>query len=199
MYIPKDEQEAAMEWEAEGDVLKRQALEDEKRMEWKLRMMREKKKRVDAASEAVKDLEEVQRLTLRLTPQVDLQQKGEIIAQSIERLARVQEQQYEFSQSQDMAVRSMRMGFRDFARELVGAVGAEVTHRLEKTERFCVGAIEGVKAAAPKEEEARPRREPVKVKFPDSYSGKGKKTLTIGRPTSRPMRICNRSPQISTC
>ncbi|GBG84023.1 hypothetical protein CBR_g37899 [Chara braunii] len=60
MYIPKDEQEAAMkEWEAEGDVLKRQAMEDEKRMEWKLAMMREKKKKVDAASEAVKDLEEV--------------------------------------------------------------------------------------------------------------------------------------------
>ncbi|GBG84024.1 hypothetical protein CBR_g37900 [Chara braunii] len=64
------------------------------------------------------------------------------------------------------------MGFRDFARELVGVVGAEVNHRLEKTDRFCVGAIEGVKVAAPKEEEPRPRREPVKVKFPDSYSGK---------------------------
>ncbi|GBG80421.1 hypothetical protein CBR_g30886 [Chara braunii] len=80
------------------------------------------------------------------------------------------EEQYELSRSQDMVVRSMRMGFRDFARELVGAVGAEVNHRLEKAERFCVGAIEGVKATTPKEEEARPRREPVKVKFPDSYN-----------------------------
>ncbi|GBG75166.1 hypothetical protein CBR_g19679 [Chara braunii] len=173
MYIPKDEQEAAMrKWEAEADVLKRQAMEDETRMEWKLAMMREKKKRVDVASEAFKDLEEVQKLTLRLTPQVDLQQKVEIIAQSVERLARVQERQYKFSRSQDIVVRSMRMGSRDFARELVGVVGAEVNHRLEKTECFCVGAIEGVKVAAPKEEEARPRREPVKVKFPDSYNGK---------------------------
>ncbi|GBG61236.1 hypothetical protein CBR_g19768 [Chara braunii] len=173
MYIPKDEQEAAMKkWEEEEDVLKRQAMEDETRMVWKLAMMREKKRRVEAASEAVKELEEVQKLTLRLTPQVDLQQKVDIIAQSIQRLARVQEQQYEFSRSQDIAVRSMRMGFRDFARELVGAVGAEVNHRLEKTERFCVGAIEGVKVAAPKEGEPRPRREPVKVKFPDSYTGK---------------------------
>ncbi|GBG71816.1 hypothetical protein CBR_g9226 [Chara braunii] len=156
MYIPKDEQEAAVkEWDAERDALKRQAVEDEKRMEWKLRMMREKKKRVDVASEAVKELE-VQKVTLQLTPRVDLQRKVEIIAQSVERLARVQEEQYEFSRSQDMAVRSMRLGFWDFARELVGAVGAEVNHRLEKTERFCVGAIEGVKATAPKEEEARP-------------------------------------------
>ncbi|GBG58972.1 hypothetical protein CBR_g24321 [Chara braunii] len=152
MYIPKDEQEAAMkEWDAEGDALKRQAMEDAKRIEWKLRMMREKKKRVDAASATVKELEEVQKLSLQLTSQVDLQRKVEIIAQSVERLARVQEEQYEFSRS---------------------VVGAEVNHRLEKTERFCVGAIEGVKATAPKEEEARPRREPVKVKFPDSYSGK---------------------------
>ncbi|GBG78696.1 hypothetical protein CBR_g27921 [Chara braunii] len=147
-------------------------MEDKKRMEWKLRMMREKKKRVDVASAAVKELEEVHKLSLQFTPQVDLQRKVEIIAQSVKRLARVQEEQYEFSRSQDMAVRSMRMGFRDFARKLVGAVGAEVNHRLEKTERFCVGAIEGVKATAPKEEEARPRREPVEVKFPDSYSGK---------------------------
>ncbi|GBG66583.1 hypothetical protein CBR_g64855 [Chara braunii] len=173
MYIPKDDQEAAMKaWDAEKDPLRRQALEDQQRMEWKLAMMREKKRMVNAASEAVKELEEVQKLTLRLTPQVDLQQKVEIIAQSVERLARVQKQQYEFSRSQDIAVRSMRLGFRDFARELVGAVGAEVSHRLEKTERFCVGAIEGIKAAAPKEEEARPRREPIKVNFPDSYSGK---------------------------
>ncbi|GBG62056.1 hypothetical protein CBR_g28533 [Chara braunii] len=179
MYIPKDEQEAAMkEWEAERDVVRRQAMEDETRMEWKLRVMREKKKKVDAATDAVKDLGEMQQLTLRLTPQVDLEKKVELIAQTVERLARIQEQQYDFSRSHDMAVRSIRMGFRDFARELVGAIGSEVNHRLEKTERFCVGAIEGVKAAAPKEEEPRPpRREPVKVKFPDSYSGKRKKNF----------------------
>ncbi|GBG45547.1 hypothetical protein CBR_g85860 [Chara braunii] len=37
MYIPQDQQEAAMRaWDAEKDPLRRQALEDEKRMEWKL-------------------------------------------------------------------------------------------------------------------------------------------------------------------
>ncbi|GBG89501.1 hypothetical protein CBR_g49292 [Chara braunii] len=126
MYIPKDEQEAAMgKWDTEKDVLKRQAMEDETRVEWKLAMMREKKKRVDAASVAMQELEHVRTLTTQLTPQVDIQRKVEIIAQSVERLARAQEQQYDFSRS-----------------------------------------------AAPKGEEARPRREPVKVKFPDSYSGK---------------------------
>ncbi|GBG69471.1 hypothetical protein CBR_g4166 [Chara braunii] len=140
MYIPKDEQEAAVKkWEAEEDVLTRQAMEDEQRMAWS-----------DEGEE----------------------EKMEIIAQSVDRLAKVQEKHYEFSHSQEISVRSMRTGLRDFARKLVGAVGSEVSHRLEKTERFYVGAIEGVKVASPKEEEARPRREPVKVKFPDSYSGK---------------------------
>ncbi|GBG63963.1 hypothetical protein CBR_g39967 [Chara braunii] len=173
MYIPRDEQEAAtQEWDAEEDPLKRQAVEDEKRMEWKFRMMREKKKRVDAASEAAKELAEVRKLREQLAAQVDLQQKMEVMALNIERLARAQEDQYEFSRSQDLAVRSMRLGFRDFARELVTAIGSEVKIRLENTERYCTGAIKGAKLAAPKEEEARPRREPVKVKFPDSYSGK---------------------------
>ncbi|GBG71317.1 hypothetical protein CBR_g8739 [Chara braunii] len=174
MYIPKDDQEAAMRaWDAEKDPLRRKVMEDEKRMEWKLAVMREKKRRVDAAAVVAEELEEVKQINQQLAAQVDLQKKVEVIAQNVARLARIQEEQYDFSRSQDIVVRSMRVGFRDFARELVGAVGAEVQHRLDKTERFCVGAIEGVKAAAPKEEEARPpRREPVKVKFPDSYSGK---------------------------
>ncbi|GBG82503.1 hypothetical protein CBR_g34880 [Chara braunii] len=174
MYIPKDEQEAAMKkWEAEEDVLARRVMEDEQRMAWKLAVMREKKRRVEAANAAMQELAEVRTaLTTQLTPQVDLQRKVEIIAQSIDRLAKVQEKHYEFSRGQEISVRSMRTGSQDFARELVGAVGSEVSHRLEKTERFCVGAIEGVKVATPKEEEARPRRESVKVKFPDSYSGK---------------------------
>ncbi|GBG60136.1 hypothetical protein CBR_g3379 [Chara braunii] len=61
MYIPKDEQEAAMKkWEAEEDVLKRQAMEDETRMVWKLAMMREKKRRVEAASAAMQELAKAQ-------------------------------------------------------------------------------------------------------------------------------------------
>ncbi|GBG62535.1 hypothetical protein CBR_g30853 [Chara braunii] len=174
MYIPQDEQEAAMRaWNAEKDPLKRRALEDEKRMEWKLAVMREKKRRMEKAVEAAEVLEEVKTIEQQLAAQPDFSNQMRIVARSITCLARVQTDQYDFSRSQDIAVRSMKMGFRDFARELVGAVGVEVGHRLDKTERFCTGAIEGVKAAAPKEEEARPpRREPVKVKFPDSYSGR---------------------------
>ncbi|GBG88710.1 hypothetical protein CBR_g48239 [Chara braunii] len=125
MYVPREEQEAAMkEWEAEEDPLKPQVIEDDKRMEWKFHLTRERKARMEAVSQAAKELEEVKK------------QREE------------------------------------FARELVGAVGLEVKTRLENTERFCTGAIEGARVAVPKGEEVRPRREPVKVKFPDSYSGK---------------------------
>ncbi|GBG72259.1 hypothetical protein CBR_g11189 [Chara braunii] len=72
--------------------------------------------------------------------------------------------------------KSMEWRFRDFARELATQVGSEVRARLEGTERYCTNAIEGARLTAPKEEEARPRREPVKVKFPDSYSGKNWET-----------------------
>ncbi|GBG70941.1 hypothetical protein CBR_g8242 [Chara braunii] len=60
----------------------------------------------------------------------------------------------------------------DFARELAMQVGSEVKARLEGTKCYYTGVIEGARLTAPKEEEARPRREPVKVKFPDSYRGK---------------------------
>ncbi|GBG60215.1 hypothetical protein CBR_g3459 [Chara braunii] len=59
MYIPKDEQEAAMKkWEAEEDVLTRPAMEDEQRMAWKLAVMREKKRRVEAANATMQELAE---------------------------------------------------------------------------------------------------------------------------------------------
>ncbi|GBG66958.1 hypothetical protein CBR_g74646 [Chara braunii] len=133
MYVPRDEQEAALkEWE----------------------------------------VEEVKKQRDQMATQVDLLGKMEIMAKNIERLTAVQEEQYQFIRSQDIALRLIRLGFREFARELVVHVGSEVKACLDNTESYCTGAIEGAKLAAPKEEVARPLRESVKVKFPDSYSGK---------------------------
>ncbi|GBG81604.1 hypothetical protein CBR_g32596 [Chara braunii] len=57
MYVPREEQEATMkEWDVEEDPLTRQALEDETRMEWKLRLMRERKRRMEAVSQEAKEL-----------------------------------------------------------------------------------------------------------------------------------------------
>ncbi|GBG65821.1 hypothetical protein CBR_g53792 [Chara braunii] len=173
MYVSKEEQEAAVkEWKAEEDPLKRQVLEDENRMEWKFRLTRERKRRMEGASQAAKELEEIKKQRDQMAVQVDLLGKVEIMAKNIERLAKIQEEQFLFGRSQDIVVRSIRLGLRDFARELATQVGSEVRARLEGTERYCTGAVEGARLTAPKEEEVRPRREPVKVKFPDSYSGK---------------------------
>ncbi|GBG74415.1 hypothetical protein CBR_g18827 [Chara braunii] len=173
MYVPREEQEAAIrEWDAEEDPLKRQAIEDEKRMEWKFRLTREKKRRMEAASQAAKALEEVKKQKAQMATQVDLLGKMEIMARNIEHLAQVQEGQYLFGRGQDIALRSVRLGLGDFARELATQVGSEGKVRLEGAERYCMGAIEGARLTAPKEEEAHPRRELVKVKFPDSDSEK---------------------------
>ncbi|GBG85281.1 hypothetical protein CBR_g39849 [Chara braunii] len=173
MYVPREEQEAVVkEWEAEEDPLRRQAMEDETRMEWKLRLMRERKRRMEAVSQAAKELEEVKKQKDQMAVQVDLLGKMEIMAKNIERLTAAQEEQFQFIRSQDIAMRSIQLGFRESVWELVVQVGSEVKARLDSTERYCTSAIEGEKLAAPKEEEVRPRRESVKVKFPDSYNGK---------------------------
>ncbi|GBG74911.1 hypothetical protein CBR_g19425 [Chara braunii] len=173
LYVPREKQEAVIrELEAEEDPLKRQTIEEEKKLEWKLRLTKERKKRMEAASKVAKELEEVKQQRVQIEAQADLQGKMEVMARNIERLVQALEQQYQFGRSQDIALRSIRLGFREFAREMILHVGSEVQARLEGTKRFCTGAIEGAKLAAPREEEVRPRREPVKVKFPDSYCGK---------------------------
>ncbi|GBG86439.1 hypothetical protein CBR_g41436 [Chara braunii] len=88
MYVTREEQEAAMkEWNAEEDPLKRHTIEDEKRMEWKLRLMREKKKRVDAVSQTARELEEVKKQGERMAAQANLLGKMQIMSRNIERLA----------------------------------------------------------------------------------------------------------------
>ncbi|GBG71675.1 hypothetical protein CBR_g9089 [Chara braunii] len=133
MYVPREEQEAAMrEWDAEEDPLKRQAIADEKRMEWKSRLTREKKRRMEAASQAAKELEE------------DLLGKMEIMARNIERLAQVQEGQYLFGRGQDIALRSIRLGLRDFARELATVKASDRLQTIHSRQWKSARALKGV-------------------------------------------------------
>ncbi|GBG93002.1 hypothetical protein CBR_g58140 [Chara braunii] len=76
------------------------------------------------------------------------------------------------SWSQDVALSAMRSGFREFAREIVTHIGGEVKQLRDNIGQFCEGAIEGAKAIAAVEGETRPRKDPVKLKFPDTYGGK---------------------------
>ncbi|GBG65034.1 hypothetical protein CBR_g49104 [Chara braunii] len=76
------------------------------------------------------------------------------------------------SWSQEVALSAMRSGFRDFACDIVTHIGSKVRQLRDNVGKFCEGAIEGAKAIADVEGEVRPRKEPVKLKFPDAYGGK---------------------------
>ncbi|GBG61067.1 hypothetical protein CBR_g18659 [Chara braunii] len=173
LYVPPEEKEAVIkEWEGEQDSLRRQTIEEEKKLEWKLRLMRERKRRMDEASQIARELVVIKEQRAQIQAQADIQGKLDIMSRNIELLAKAWEERYQFSRAQDMTLHSIRLGFRDFAREMMRHVGVEVQARLEGTEKFCTGAIESAKLAVPKEEELRPRREPLKMKFPESYGGK---------------------------
>ncbi|GBG73357.1 hypothetical protein CBR_g13077 [Chara braunii] len=61
---------------------------------------------------------------------------------------------------------------REFARDMVTHVGAEVKRLKEGAKKFCAGDIEGAKVVVTVEAEACPCKELVKLKFPDAYGGK---------------------------
>ncbi|GBG85201.1 hypothetical protein CBR_g39766 [Chara braunii] len=61
LYVPLEEKEAiARQLETMEDPLDRQMLEDEKRLEWKLRLAREKKRRREEANRVAKEVEKIQ-------------------------------------------------------------------------------------------------------------------------------------------
>ncbi|GBG82197.1 hypothetical protein CBR_g34479 [Chara braunii] len=61
LYVPQEEKEAfPRELEAKEDPLGRQTMEDEKRLEWKLRLAREKKTRREEANRMAKEVEKIQ-------------------------------------------------------------------------------------------------------------------------------------------
>ncbi|GBG65881.1 hypothetical protein CBR_g54172 [Chara braunii] len=172
LYVPPEEKEAVIrEWEAEKDPLRRQAIEEEEKLQWKLRLTTEKKRRMDEASKMAREMEAIKAQREEIQAQEDIQGKLDVILRHIELLARAWEEQHQFARAQDIALHSIRPGFRNFAREMLLHVGAEMQARIEGTEKFCTSAIEGTKMATLKEE-VRPHREPVKIKFPEPYSGK---------------------------
>ncbi|GBG65831.1 hypothetical protein CBR_g53803 [Chara braunii] len=60
MYVPREEREAfARELEAMEDPLDRQTAEDEKRLEWKLRLTKERKRRREEANRVAREVEKV--------------------------------------------------------------------------------------------------------------------------------------------
>ncbi|GBG73445.1 hypothetical protein CBR_g16160 [Chara braunii] len=94
LYVPRAEQEAIIrELEAEGDPLKRQTIEEQKTLKWKLHLTRENKKRMEEASKAIKALEVVKEQKAQMEAQSEWQGKMEVMARNIELIARAHEEQ----------------------------------------------------------------------------------------------------------
>ncbi|GBG84590.1 hypothetical protein CBR_g38873 [Chara braunii] len=193
LYVPREEKQAiARELEAMEDPLDRQTLEDEKRLEWKLHLAREKKRRREEANRMAKEVERIQSCKQEVGAQQDIPAKLDKILSYLEILGQGWTEQCQANKGQEVTLHSIRTGFREFARDVVTHIGTEVKRLKEGAERLCAGAIEGAKVVATTEAETRPRKEPVKLKFPDS----GKRTMIIGRPASTPFALLVRKEQL---
>ncbi|GBG91322.1 hypothetical protein CBR_g52208 [Chara braunii] len=76
LYVPQEEREAfARVLEMIEDPLERQTTEDEKKLEWKLRMMREKKRRREEANRMAREVERVQACRQEMQAQAEVPAK----------------------------------------------------------------------------------------------------------------------------
>ncbi|GBG72686.1 hypothetical protein CBR_g12254 [Chara braunii] len=171
-YVPQDERDAlARELAAMEDPLERREREEEKKLEWKLRMKREKKRR-DEANRLTAEVAKLKDCRQEMEAQTDMSAKMDKVLGYVELLSAAWMGERQASRSQEIALSAMRLGFRDSVRDMVTHVGGEVRRLRDSVGKFCEGAIEGAKAIAAVEGEVRPRKEPVKLKFPDAYGGK---------------------------
>ncbi|GBG92019.1 hypothetical protein CBR_g54114 [Chara braunii] len=143
----------------------------EKKLEWKLRMKREKKRRREEVYRLTTEVENVRACRQEVQAQADVSAKMDKMLGYLEVLSEAWLEERQANWGHDVALNAMRSGFREFARDMVTRVGAEVRRLRDNVGKFCEGTIEGAKAVATVESEARPRKDPVKLKFP-SYGGK---------------------------
>ncbi|GBG72369.1 hypothetical protein CBR_g11947 [Chara braunii] len=154
------------------DPLERQEAEEEKKLEWKLRMKREKKRRMEEVNRLTTEVEKVRVCRQEVQAQTDVSAKMDKMLGYLEVLSEAWQEERQANWDHDVALSAMRSGFRDFARDVVTHVGPEVKRLRENVRKFCEGAIESAKAIAIVESEAKPHKDPIKLKFPDAYGGK---------------------------
>ncbi|GBG91691.1 hypothetical protein CBR_g53505 [Chara braunii] len=173
LYVPQVEKEASARVLATiEDPLERQETEEEKKLEWRLKMKREKKRRREEVNRLTAEVEKVRAYRKEVQAQADVSAKMDKMLGYLEVLSEAWLEERQANWGHDVALSAMRSGFREFARDMVTHIGAEVRRLRENVGKFCEGAIEGAKAVATVESEARPRKDPVKLKFPDAYGGK---------------------------
>ncbi|GBG90789.1 hypothetical protein CBR_g51296 [Chara braunii] len=191
LYVSQEEREAFVRaLELIEDPLERQATEDEKKLEWKLKMMREKKRRREEVNRRAGEVERVQIGRQEIQAQTEVSAKLDKMMSFLEVLSEAWLEEHQARKGQEVTLQAMRSGFREFVSD-VGHHGTEFRRLRDGVDKFCLGVIESAKAVATVEATTRPRKEPVKLKFPYLYSGKKGKVLTTGRPVSILMCIYN--------
>ncbi|GBG59807.1 hypothetical protein CBR_g54909 [Chara braunii] len=88
LYVPREQEAVVKKLEAKEDPLRCRTIEEEKKLEWKLRLTREKRQRMNAANKMVKELKMVEEQRTQMERQEDLQGKMEVMAMNIEVLAK---------------------------------------------------------------------------------------------------------------
>ncbi|GBG62047.1 hypothetical protein CBR_g28523 [Chara braunii] len=169
-YVIEDEKAAL----AAELPMERREREDEQKLQWKLRMKREKRRMREEVNKMTATVAKVQECRAEVLAQPDGKAKWDKVLGYLEVLSKAWMEERQASWSQDVALSAMRSGFREFAREIVTHIGGEVKQLRDNVGKYCEGAIEGAKAIAAAEGEGRPRKEPVKLKFPDAYGGVAK-------------------------
>ncbi|GBG70313.1 hypothetical protein CBR_g6440 [Chara braunii] len=172
-YVTEDEKAAlAAELAAMTDPMERTEREDEQKLQWKLRMKREKRRRREEVNKMTATVAKVQECRAEVLARPDEKTKWDKVLGYLEVLSKAWMEERQTSWSQDVALSVMRSRFREFAREVVTHIGGKVKQLRDYVGKFCEGAIEGAKAIAAVKGEARPCKDPVKLKFPDAYGGK---------------------------
>ncbi|GBG60209.1 hypothetical protein CBR_g3453 [Chara braunii] len=173
IYVPQEEKEAfARALAVIEDPLERQEAEEEKRLEWKLRIKREKKRRREEANRLTAEVEKVRTCRQEVQAQTNVSAKMDKMLGYLEMLSEAWLEEQQANQGQDITLKAMWSGFREFVCEIVTHIGGEVRQLRDNVGEYCEGAIEGAKAIDAVEGEGRPRKEPLKLKFPDAYGGK---------------------------
>ncbi|GBG61909.1 hypothetical protein CBR_g26073 [Chara braunii] len=140
LLVPQAERKAfAKELEGEENPLQQRTIEEEEKLEWKLRLTSERRRKLEAAETMERELQAAEKQRGQLVAQVDLQRKIEIVSQNMEVVLKAQQEQLCYPKGHDIALQSIRKGFQDFAMDMMMRVGTQLHAAMEGTEKFCVG------------------------------------------------------------
>ncbi|GBG71824.1 hypothetical protein CBR_g10766 [Chara braunii] len=150
MAIPQQEREATRrQIETERDPMRRKAKEEEQQMAWRYRLSQDRVRQLEAAESIKKDLKAAEARMGKIGAETEIATKLATLTQSVESLLIAHREQRQFNHIFEVKIDAMRVGFKDFASDMMKYLLVEVHNATNNTREFCTGAIEGAKLATP--------------------------------------------------